>query len=119
MVVSSFATSRPTGTDGRRRSSPAAGAQPTLLIVGERDPVVVRPNERARRLLGGGARLAVVSGATHLFEERGALEQVAGLARDWFLAHLRSAKWSAAELHRCKILLSRRGGSAEPPCCRA
>jgi hypothetical protein len=65
---------------------------PTLLIVGKRDPVVVRPNERARRLLGGGTRRAVVSGATYLFEERGALEQVAGWRGTGILAHLRPAK---------------------------
>jgi putative phosphoribosyl transferase len=38
--------------------------------------------------LGGEARLAVVPGATHLFEEPGALEEVARLARDWFLRHI-------------------------------
>jgi dienelactone hydrolase len=62
--------------------------QPTLLIVGERDPVVVDLNQQAMQELGGEARLAVVPGATHLFEEPGALEEVARLARDWFLGHL-------------------------------
>nr|WP_211176876.1 alpha/beta family hydrolase [Pseudonocardia acidicola] len=62
--------------------------QPTLLIVGERDPVVIELNRRAMRKLGGRTRLAVIPGATHLFEEPGALEQVARLARDWFLRHL-------------------------------
>jgi putative phosphoribosyl transferase len=63
--------------------------QPTLLIVGDRDPVVLDLNRRALRELGGEARLEVVPGATHLFEEPGALEQVARLARDWFVRHLR------------------------------
>jgi putative phosphoribosyl transferase len=63
--------------------------QPTLLIVGDRDPVVLDLNRGALRELGGEARLEVVPGATHLFEEPGALEQVARLARDWFVRHLR------------------------------
>jgi putative phosphoribosyl transferase len=61
--------------------------QPTLLIVGERDPVVIDLNRQAMRDLGQ-SRLVIVPGATHLFEEPGALEQVAHLARDWFLRHL-------------------------------
>jgi putative phosphoribosyl transferase len=62
--------------------------QPTLLIVGERDPVVVELNRRAARKLAGETRLEIVPGATHLFEEPGALELVAGLARTWFVRHL-------------------------------
>jgi pimeloyl-ACP methyl ester carboxylesterase len=62
--------------------------QPTLLIVGERDPVVIELNQDAMRLLAGESHLEIVPGATHLFEERGALEQVAALARDWFARHL-------------------------------
>jgi putative phosphoribosyl transferase len=61
---------------------------PTLLIVGGRDDVVISLNEQARRAMTGEVRLEIVPGATHLFEERGALEQVASLARDWFLSHL-------------------------------
>jgi pimeloyl-ACP methyl ester carboxylesterase len=61
---------------------------PTLLIVGGRDEVVIELNERALTELDCEKRLVVVPGATHLFEERGALEQVATLAGDWFLAHL-------------------------------
>jgi pimeloyl-ACP methyl ester carboxylesterase len=63
--------------------------RPTLLIVGERDPVVVDLNREAMQALGGEARLVIVPGATHLFEEPGALIEVAHLARDWFLGHLR------------------------------
>ena len=63
--------------------------QPTLLIVGERDRTVLELNRQAMRELGGEATLAIVPGATHLFEEPGALEQVARLAGDWFTGHLR------------------------------
>ena len=62
---------------------------PTLLIVGGRDPEVLRLNQQAQTLLAGESRLEIVPGATHLFEEPGALEQVAALARDWFVRHLR------------------------------
>jgi putative phosphoribosyl transferase len=62
--------------------------QPTLLIVGERDPVVIDLNRQAMQKLGGETRLVIVPGASHLFEEPGALQQVAHLARDWFLGHL-------------------------------
>jgi dienelactone hydrolase len=63
-------------------------SQPTLLIVGERDPVVIDLNRRAMEKMGGETRLAIIPGATHLFEEPGTLEKVARLARDWFLHHL-------------------------------
>ena len=62
--------------------------QPTLLIVGDRDEIVIGLNRRAMTLLGGEVRLETVPGATHLFEEPGALERVARLARDWFLTYL-------------------------------
>jgi putative phosphoribosyl transferase len=62
---------------------------PTLLIVGERDPVVIDLNRQAMRLLRAETELVVVPGATHLFEEPGTLEQVARLAREWFVRHLR------------------------------
>jgi pimeloyl-ACP methyl ester carboxylesterase len=64
--------------------------QPTLLIVGQLDPVVIDVNGRALDRLPGERQLVVVPGASHLFAEPGTLEQVARLARDWFLAHLRS-----------------------------
>jgi putative phosphoribosyl transferase len=62
--------------------------QPVLLIVGERDPTVLQLNRRAMQELGGETTLAIVPAASHLFEEPGALEQVARLAREWFLDHL-------------------------------
>jgi putative phosphoribosyl transferase len=61
---------------------------PTLLIVGERDDAVLKYNYEAQRQLGGPNRITTVPGATHLFEEPGALEQVARLAGDWFNEHL-------------------------------
>ncbi len=66
----------------------AAVTAPTLLIVGERDPQVLALNLDAQRRLHGESHLEVVPGATHLFEEAGALERVADLARDWFTRHL-------------------------------
>jgi putative phosphoribosyl transferase len=62
--------------------------QPTLLIVGALDTEVIELNQAALERLPGKGRLAVVPGATHLFEEPGALEQVAVLARDWFSEQL-------------------------------
>lgn len=61
---------------------------PTLLIVGSHDHDVLDLNRAALACLGGTAQLALVSGATHLFEEPGALQAVADLARDWFLNQL-------------------------------
>jgi len=69
---------------------------PTLLIVGGADPVVLDMNRRALALLCCTKDLVVVPGATHLFEERGALEEVARLARGWFQAHLSDRTTSAA-----------------------
>jgi putative phosphoribosyl transferase len=62
--------------------------QPTLLIVGQRDTAVIGLNRAAMKELGGEARLEIVPGASHLFEEPGALEQAARLARDWFVDHI-------------------------------
>ncbi|WP_457033587.1 dienelactone hydrolase family protein [Kitasatospora sp. P5_F3] len=58
---------------------------PVLLIVGGRDHEVLRLNEAAAEQLRAPHRIDVVPGATHLFEEAGALERVAELAREWFL----------------------------------
>jgi len=62
---------------------------PTLLIVGGNDNLVIDLNEMAAAKMRGEKRLALVPGATHLFEEPGALEEVARLARDWFVTYLR------------------------------
>jgi putative phosphoribosyl transferase len=62
---------------------------PVLLIVGGHDEIVLELNRDARRLLPGPSELAVVPGATHLFEEPGALEEVSRLAGEWFERHLK------------------------------
>ena len=61
---------------------------PTLLIVGEHDDQVIQLNREAFAQLRCEKRLLIVPGATHLFEEPGALDEVARLARDWFQRHL-------------------------------
>jgi pimeloyl-ACP methyl ester carboxylesterase len=60
---------------------------PTLLIVGQRDEVVLQLNEEAAEQLSCEKELAIIPRATHLFEEPGALDQVARLASSWFLRH--------------------------------
>lgn len=66
---------------------------PTLLIVGGNDAPVIRLNEQAfHELAAPDKRIEVVPGATHLFEEPGALEEVATLARDWFRRYLRELR---------------------------
>jgi len=73
--------------DLARDDLPAVRA-PTLLIVGGDDDVVLQLNEQALRLLSCPKELVVIPGATHLFEEPGALEEVARLAQEWFGRHL-------------------------------
>jgi len=63
---------------------------PTLLIVGGNDPVVIDLNRRAMARMTAPLQLEIIPRATHLFEEPGTLEQVARLARDWFVRHLRA-----------------------------
>jgi dienelactone hydrolase len=65
---------------------------PTLLIVGGNDPQVIELNWAALAQLRCEKRLAIIPGATHLFEEPGALDDVARLAREWFETHLQSAE---------------------------
>jgi putative phosphoribosyl transferase len=69
----------------------AAVRAPTLLIVGALDDAVLGLNREAQRHLRGENQLAVVPGASHLFEEPGTLERAAGLARDWFTRYLAPA----------------------------
>ena len=73
--------------DLARDDLPAVQA-PTLLIVGGNDDVVIELNEQALRRLRCPKQLVIVPGATHLFEEPGTLEEVARLAKDWFVRHL-------------------------------
>ncbi len=61
---------------------------PTLQVVGALDPVVLTLNDQSSQALQCEQRLEVVAGATHLFEEAGALEDVARLAGDWFEQYL-------------------------------
>jgi len=61
---------------------------PTLLIVGGKDTAVIQMNREAMALMKCKTELKIVPGATHLFEERGTLAQVASLAADWFTTHL-------------------------------
>jgi len=61
---------------------------PTLLIVGGNDDIVIELNEMARDQMRCEVKLEIVAGATHLFEEPGALEKVAKLASDWFVNHI-------------------------------
>jgi dienelactone hydrolase len=68
---------------------------PSLFIVGGRDDPVIDLNQRAMASMRAPVRLEIVPGATHLFEEPGALEVVARLARDWFVRHLAPARAGA------------------------
>ncbi len=64
---------------------------PTLLIVGANDREVIRMNREAFEKMNCERRLEIIPGASHLFEEPGALDKVAALARDWFQLHLTGA----------------------------
>lgn len=61
---------------------------PTLLIVGGNDYIVIELNQQAYKLMKAEKELRIIPGASHLFEEPGALEQVARLAAEWFQKHL-------------------------------
>jgi pimeloyl-ACP methyl ester carboxylesterase len=69
--------------DLARNALPSVEA-PTLLIVGEWDRDVIELNRQAARAMRAPTEITIVRGATHLFEEEGALEEVASLARAWF-----------------------------------
>jgi dienelactone hydrolase len=73
----------------------AAVVAPTLLIVGGADHGVIELNEESYRRLQCEKRIEIVAGATHLFEEPGALEEVARLASSWFSAHMAPVEHSA------------------------
>jgi pimeloyl-ACP methyl ester carboxylesterase len=74
---------------------------PTLLIVGGEDREVLELNRGAQRRLGGPSELVVVPGASHLFEEPGALEEVAVLAAAWFGRHLVPAQSGSPRERGC------------------
>lgn len=67
-------------------------AAPTLLIVGGHDTAVIALNREAKARMKAVTELVIIPGATHLFEEPGALDEVARLAGDWFLKHLPPSK---------------------------
>jgi putative phosphoribosyl transferase len=69
---------------------------PTLLIVGGNDVQVIQLNRTALAQMLCEKQLVIIPGATHLFEEPGALDEVARLAREWFRRHLVSATLSTA-----------------------
>lgn len=62
---------------------------PTLLIVGGNDKEVLELNRQAYNLLNCEKQMEIIDGATHLFEEPGKLEEVATLARNWFIKYLK------------------------------
>jgi dienelactone hydrolase len=70
---------------------------PTLLIVGGDDTDVIKLNRAAFDELGAAKELAIVPGASHLFEEPGTLEEVAKLARGWFRRHLDTTRDTGGE----------------------
>lgn len=61
---------------------------PTLLIVGGEDLAVIGMNEAAQKQMKNQVTIKIVQGASHLFEEQGKLEEVAHLAKEWFLQHV-------------------------------
>jgi putative phosphoribosyl transferase len=65
---------------------------PSLLIVGGDDYIVIELNQQAYNLMEAEKELRIIPGASHLFEEPGALEQVARLASEWFRNHLLSSQ---------------------------
>jgi putative phosphoribosyl transferase len=65
---------------------------PTLLIVGGRDEPVIDLNLKASQTLGARSGLEIIPGATHLFEEPGKLAEVARIARNWFLEHMKGGR---------------------------
>lgn len=69
-------------------SSLANVQSPTLLIVGGEDSDVIQMNQQALEQLSGEKKLEIIPGASHLFEEAGALEEVAKMARQWFEQYL-------------------------------
>jgi putative phosphoribosyl transferase len=66
---------------------------PTLLIVGGHDEIVIELNEQALSKLTCSKGLVIIPGATHLFEEQGALEEVAVTAKDWFLKYFSKSRF--------------------------
>lgn len=83
---------------------------PTLLIVGADDTEVIELNKQALAALSSVKKLEIVSGATHLFEEEGALEKVASIASQWFVQYL-----APPEIPEDVVIQSKFANSAEQP----
>ncbi|HEU0031721.1 MAG TPA: alpha/beta family hydrolase [Kofleriaceae bacterium] len=81
---------------------------PTLLVIGSEDGHVLALNRDAASRMTAPVQIEIVEGASHLFEEAGALEQVGELAARWFLAHLRPLAWTQLRDRE----MPRRNGSA-------
>jgi dienelactone hydrolase len=97
-LVAAVATAQDVGAVVSRGGRPDLADQalskvqaPTLLIVGGNDDIVIELNEQARDMMHCEVKLEIIPGATHLFEEPGALEKVAQLASNWFVKHIASA----------------------------
>jgi putative phosphoribosyl transferase len=97
---------------------------PTLLIVGGNDGPVIGMNEDALAKLRCEAKLEIIPGASHLFEEAGTLDQVATLARAWFERHLLGAAprpeivsdgWTAEDERRHRAREQKRRGDRPQP----
>lgn len=90
---------------------------PTLLIVGGNDDVVIELNQQAVEQLRCPTEMVIVPGATHLFEEPGTLEEVARLAREWFVRHLESSgsgvrqRFTSREDHPVTVFRDREDGA--------
>lgn len=78
---------------------------PTLLIVGELDYPVIEINQNALARLRCAKELTIVSGASHLFEEPGTLEEVARLSAEWFQTHLHAGKESVTPVVPTNVLI--------------
>jgi putative phosphoribosyl transferase len=89
--------------------------QPTLLIVGARDPQVIRLNRMSMEKLAGETQLEIIPGAGHLFEEPGTLEEVARLARDWFVRHVTAVPGGTPVPGGVSAEAARAPGSRRPP----
>lgn len=86
---------------------------PTLLVVGGDDATVLDLNRTAMAAIHTGVRLEIVPPATHLFEEPGALEAVAELAREWFVDHLTWAAGRQGPSALARLPVRRDGGPEE------
>jgi dienelactone hydrolase len=75
---------------------------PTLMLVGEADPVVLKLNVLATAWIPCEKRIEVIPGATHLFDEPGALEQVGKLAGEWFCRHFAAVPQHAPHGHAAR-----------------